>query len=420
MLDIKFIRENPKLVEKKAKQKGYQVDIDRLLTVDKKRRKLIEEIDGLRSQRKRVAEKRDEAKGQLIKKDLREKEDQLERYQEEFYTLIRQIPNLPLEDVPIGKDETENQPIRKWGEPKKFSFPVKDYDELGKTLGITDTETASKVTGTRFGYLKGQGVLLEFALIRFALDLLTNEGRLRKIAGDLNAKPFIPVIPPVMIKPQVFDKMARLEPKEERYYIPSDDLYLIGSAEHTLGPMHMEETLKEKDLPKRYVGFSTSFRREAGSYGKDIKGIFRVHQFDKLEIESFTTSGDSVKEQDFIVAIQEHLMRSLEIPYQVVVICTGDMGGPDARQIDIEAWFPSQNKYRETHTADLMTDYQARRLETKVRRNDGKVEFVHMNDATVFAGRTLLAILENYQAKDGSVLVPKVLQKYTGFTKITS
>ena len=419
MLDIKFIRQNPKLVSEKSKQKGYSVDIDKLLKVGQQRRELIEEVDHLRSERKKAAEARDEKRGQQLKKELKEKENKLEKLTEEFYFLIREIPNLPTDDVPVGKDETGNKPIRKWKIPKKFDFKVKDYQELGESLDIVDTKTASEVSGSRFGYIKGSLVIVQFALIQYALELLTNKSQLAKIS-EYNPKPFVPVIPPVMIKPTVFDQMARLEPKEERYYLDKDNLYLIGSAEHTLGPMHMNQTLNEKDLPIRYVGYSTSFRREAGSYGKDTRGIFRVHQFDKLEIESFTIPEDSKKEQDFIVEVQEYLMQALEIPYQVVMICTGDMGVPDARQIDIEAWFPAQNKYRETHTADLMTDYQSRRLNTKVKRKDGGTEFVHMNDATVFAGRTLLAIMENYQQKDGSILVPKALQKYTGFPKIPS
>lgn len=418
MLDIKFIRENPKLVTEKAKQKGYDVDVEKLLKVDEDRRKLIEEVDQIRSNRKKAAEDRDEKKGQALKPELKDKENKLEKLQEEYYTLIREVPNMPLDDVPVGKDESENKSIRKWGEPPKFDFKVKDYHDLGENLDIIDTQTATKVSGSRFGYTKGELVLLEFALIQFSLNLLTQETEIAKIAKDHSQKSFIPVIPPVMIKPKIYDQMARLEPKEERYYIEKDDLYLIGSAEHTLGPMHIDQTLDEKDFPIRYVGYSPAFRRESGTYGKDTRGIFRVHQFNKLEIESFTLPEDSQKEQDFIVSIQEHLMQLLEIPYQVVAICTGDMGGPDARQIDIEAWFPAQDKYRETHTSDLMTDYQARRLNTKVRRKDGKTEFVHMNDATVFAGRTLLAIMENYQQKDGSILVPKVLQKYTNFNKI--
>lgn len=418
MLDIKFIRENPKLVEEKSAQKGYRVDVKKLLDVDEKRRKLIEEVDKLRSDRKKTADARDEKKGQEIKNVLRQKENQLEKLQEEFYVLIREVPNIPLGDVPFGKDESENKPIRKWGTPKKFDFKVKDYQDLGESLNLIDTETASKVSGSRFGYIKGELVQVQFALIQLALDLLTSEKEIQKISRGKSVKPFIPVIPPVMIKPAIFDQMARLDPKEERYYIQSDDLYLIGSAEHTLGPLHMDQTIAEKDFPVRYVGYSTSFRREAGTYGKDTRGIFRVHQFDKLEIESFTLPEESVEEQNFIIGIQEYLMQQLEIPYQVTMICTGDMGGPDARQIDIDAWFPSQNKYRETHTSDLMTDYQARRLNTKVKRKNNETEYVHMNDATVFAGRTLLAILENNQQKDGSIAVPKILQKYTNFKKI--
>jgi len=418
MLDIKFIRENAKLVAEKSKQKGYDVDVEKLLRVDEERRKLIEEVDQLRSDRKKAAESRNQAQGQALKAKLKEREDKLEKLQEEFYFLIREIPNVPADDVPVGKDESENKPVKTWGKIPKFNFAPKDHQDLGESLNIINTETASKVTGSRFGYIKGELALLEFALNKFALDFLVSEKEIQKISKGHHAKPFIPVIPPVMIKPQVFDQMARLEPKEERYYIDKDNLYLIGSAEHTLGPIHMDQTLDEKYFPIRYVGFSTAFRRESGSYGRDVKGIFRVHQFDKLEIESFTLPEDSKKEQDFIVSIQEHLMQQLEVPYQVVMICTGDMGGPDARQIDIEAWFPAQNKYRETHTSDMMTDYQARRLNTKVKRKNGKTEFVHMNDATVFAQRALLAIMENYQQKDGSILIPKVLQKYTGFPKI--
>jgi seryl-tRNA synthetase len=217
-----------------------------------------------------------------------------------------------------------------------------------------------------------------------------------------------------MMRPEVMEKMARLEPREERYHIPGDDMYLIGSAEHTLGPLHMDEIIPAAKLPIRYVGFSTSFRREAGASGKDTRGILRVHQFDKVEIESFTAPEDSEAEQDFFVAIQEYLIQSLELPYRLVMTCTGDQGDPDARHIDLDTWMPGEGKYRETHSADLMTDYQSRRLQTRLRRADGKIEFVHMNDATAFAGRTLIAILENYQTKEGNVLVPKVLQPYVG------
>lgn len=254
------------------------------------------------------------------------------------------------------------------------------------------------------------------------MSTLTDEKTLKKIIKDakldISSKPFIPVVPPVFIKPEVFQKMGRLEPKEERYYIPSDDLYLIGSAEHTLGSMHMDETLSEDSLPLRYIGFSTAFRREAGSYGKDTKGILRVHQFDKLEMESFASTADALKEQDLFVAIQEYLLQQLNLPYQVMAICTGDMGGPDYRQIDIETWMPGQDKYRETHTADYMTDFQSRRLNIKIKQGEN-AELAYMNDATAIAvGRTIIAIMENYQQEDGSIEIPKVLKPYMGGMKI--
>ena len=246
---------------------------------------------------------------------------------------------------------------------------------------------------------------------------LTNPATLQKIITDagltVSNKPFVPVVPPVFIRPEVMQRMGRLEPREERYHIVSDDLFLVGSAEHTLGPMHMEQTFEEKDLPVRYIGYSTAFRREAGSYGKDTRGIIRVHQFDKLEMETFSLPENSTEEQNFIVAIQEYLVQLLKIPYRVVQICTGDMGKPDSRQMDIEMWMPGENAYRETHTSDLMTDFQSRRLNIKIKRETGKV-FAHMNDATAFAiGRTLVAIMENYQNEDGTITVPEVLRPYT-------
>lgn len=425
MLDINYIRENIDLIKKAIKDKKIDLDLDQLLTIDQKRRDLISKVDNLRQDRNEAAKNKDIERGKKVKENLVVIEKDLEKIEGDFFNLMILVPNIPLSDVPQGKDESENKVIRNWGSPSKFDFEVKDHIELGKELEIIDVDTASKVSGARFAYLKGEAAILQFALIQYTFSILTNEDILKELAAkidpELSTKPFIPVIPPVMIRPDVYIKMARLDPAqaEERYFLPKDDIYLIGSAEHTLGPMHMDQVLDEKSLPLRYVGYSTSFRREAGSYGKDTKGILRVHQFDKIEMESFTVSDDSIKEQDLIVAIQEYLLQSLGIPYQVVMICTGDMGAPDVRQLDLESWIPSQGKYRETHTSDLMADYQARRLGTKVRRKNGKIEFVHMNDATAFAiGRTLIAILENFQQKDGSVKVPKVLIPYTGFSEI--
>jgi seryl-tRNA synthetase len=432
MLDIKFIRENPKQVKDSCKKRGIVCDINNLLKTDEKKRKTQTELENISAQKNKASKeigkknlpagekkkvisemKKIDKKGDKLKQELK-------KLTQELKELIYQVPNILADDVPEGKDERDNKVIRKWGEIPKFDFQPKDHVELGEQLDIIDIKNAAKISGTRFGYLKKQAALLEFALIHYVFDVLTDSEVIREIAGKYSDKVFIPVVPPVMIKPDVYEKMARLneEDKDERYYLTKDDIYLIGSAEHTLGPLHMDEIIEEKNLPLRYVGFSTCFRREAGSYGKDTKGILRVHQFDKIEIESFTIKEDAPKEQEFIIALQEFLVQSLKIPYQVVILCSGDMGRPDARQVDIECWLPGQNKYRETHTSDLMTDYQARRLNTRVRRGE-KIEFAHMNDATVFAiGRILIAIIENYQQKDGSIKIPEVLQKYTGFKEI--
>ena len=424
MIDIKFLRENPQLVKKAAKNKGLEINIDRVLELDKKVRELDPIVQKLREEKNKASKEKNIEKGKELKEKLEKEEKILSSISEELTVLFLQVPNIPTEDVPIGRDESENKVLRKWGKPRVFDFENKDHLELGESLDLIDTKKAAEIVGSRFYYLKKELVLLEFAIVQYTFDTLTDEKVLKKIATEIDknysSKSFIPVNPPVMIRPDVFKKMARLDPEDDRYYLAKDNLFLIGSAEHTLGPLHINETISEKNFPIRYVGFSTSFRRESGTYGKDTRGILRVHQFDKLEMESFTTSENSLKEQNFLVAIQEYFMQSLEIPYQVIMVCTGEMGSPDARQIDIETWIPSQGKYRETHTSDLMTDYQSRRLQTRVKRKDGKTEFVHMNDATAFAmPRLLIAILENYQQKDGSILIPKVLQKYTNFSKIS-
>ncbi len=424
MLDIKFIRENPELVKQAVIHKKAHVDIDLLLEVDAKRRKLLADVEALNQERGEAAKNKDIERGKLIKENLSSFEGEFKEADAQYIELMYKVPNIPSSDTPVGANEDENQVIRKVGEPTIFDFEPKEHWQLGEALDVIDTETATAVSGSRFAYLKGDLALMEFALIQFVMQTLTNRETLQAIiekAGlEIPATPFIPVVPPVMIRPEVYARMGRLEPRDERYHIPSDDAYLIGSAEHTLGPMYMDKTIAEKELPLRFIGFSTAFRREAGSYGKDMKGILRLHQFDKLEMESFCVPELSTEEQNFFVACQEHIVSSLGLPYQVVQICTGDMGGPDARQIDIETWMPGQNRYRETHTSDLMTDYQARRLNIKVKRESGKNEVLHMNDATASAiGRTLIGIMENYQQADGSIRIPEVLMPYMfGITKI--
>lgn len=426
MLDIKFIRENVELVKKNNQNKRVSVDIDQLLKFDEERKVVQTELEGLRNERNKISKTRPNdveiAEMRKLGEKIKDLESLFKDREEKIQDLLYKIPNITHESTPVGPDESGNKVLRQVGNLPNFSFQPKEHWELGQEKRLIDNERAAEISGARFTYLKGPLAILQFALINHALSILTNEQKLSKIIQEAGLKvpatPFIPVIPPVMIKPDIFHKMARLEPKEERYYIPSDDLYLIGSAEHTLGPLHLNETIENVNVPLRYVGVSLAFRREAGSYGKDTKGILRVHQFDKIEMESFSLPEDSVEEQNFFVAIQEELIKTLQLPYQVVQICTGDMGGPDARQIDLETWMPGQNKYRETHTSDLMTDYQSRRLKTKIRKNDGTTVLAHMNDATAYAiGRTLIAIMENYQQEDGTILVPEVLRKYTGFEK---
>lgn len=419
MIDARILREEPDKVKAGIAAKNADPAlVDAFLELDAKWREAVGQVEALRAEKKKLSDARDIEGGKKNKELLKESEEKVSTLEKEREVVWMKIPNIPADDVPRGKDESENKVIRAWGEPNKFDFEPKDHMALGTALGIIDTETAAKVSGSRFGYLKGDLALMEFAIIQHTFKTLTDPKIMGEIAESVesgyNPKPFVPVIPPVMIRPDVYERMARLEPKEERYYIPSDDMYLIGSAEHTLGPLHIDEIISEEKLPLRYVGFSVSFRREAGAAGKDTRGILRVHQFDKIEIESFTTAENGLKEQDFIVAVQEYLLQSLELPYRVVSICTGDMGGPDVRQIDMETWMPGQNRYRETHTSDYNGDYQSRRLATKVKRANG-TELVHMNDATVFAiGRILIAILENNQTADGKVSIPEVIRPYLG------
>ncbi|MCC7500263.1 serine--tRNA ligase [Candidatus Nomurabacteria bacterium] len=419
MLDIQFIRENVDLVRAALKNKNREVDIDRALILADERKKLAGEVTEINRKRNEAAAARDAEAGKRLKDELKSAEEKYQTLEKELVSLLIKIPNIPSADTPVAPDESGNQVLREWGEKPAFTFEPKAHWELGKSLGLIDSEKAADVSGARFTYLKGDLALMQFALIQFAMGVMTSRETLQKIAQDagltVDPKPFVPVVPPVLMRSQVMNRMARLDPIDERYYFEKDDLVFVGSAEHTLGPLHMDETLPEESLPIRYVGYSTAFRREAGSYGKDTKGILRQHQFDKVEAECFIKPEDGIAEQDFLVAIQEYLMKQLGLPHRTMIICTGDMGFPDQRQIDIETWMPGQNTYRETHSADYVGGFQSRRLNTKLRRADGSTEPVHMNDATIFAiGRTLIAIMENYQQADGTIAVPTVLRPYLG------
>ncbi len=410
MLDINFIKENPEKVKEGVKKKGYDPKIvDRVLKVNETRGQLMAEVDKWRQARNKL-KKGEVKKGKKIKEMLRRLEPDLRAVEEQYNNLLLEIPNLPADDVPKGKDESENVEIKKWGKPKKLNFKLKDYQQLGESLDLIDTKTASKVSGTRFGYLKNEAVQLEFALVQLALETLVKEK-------------FIPIVPPILIKDEMMRGMGYLEHggEDQAYRLDKDKLYLVGTAEQSIGPMHANEIFEAKDLPQRYVGFSTCLRREAGTYGKDTKGIFRVHQFDKMEMFSFIKPQpkSDKKEHDYLLSLEEKLVKKLEIPYQITKMCAGDLGHPAARKYDLNCWFPAEKGYRETHSAAATTDFQARRLNIKYREGK-KTEFIHTLNATAFAiGRTILAILENYQQKDGSIEVPKVLQKYTGFKKIS-
>ncbi|OHA61970.1 MAG: serine--tRNA ligase [Candidatus Wildermuthbacteria bacterium GWA2_46_15] len=418
MLDIKLIRQNPELVKEGCRKKQVKVDIDRLLEIDKKRRELMLALEDIRAQKNKANDEikqiHDKSEREVVILKMRELDkgnDRLEaEFKEidaEFQGLLRSIPNLPLESVPEGKDDTENKVIREVGKRTKFDFAHKDYLELGQNLDLIDTERAGKTSGSRFGFLKNEAALLEFAIISLAMETAGKRG-------------FIPIVPPVLLKPEMMEGMGYIERGgEEIYFLEKDNLYLVGTSEQIIGSMHADEIFEEKDLPQRYIGFSSCFRREAGSYGKDTRGILRVHQFDKAEMFSFCPPEKSVGEHQLLLSIEEELMQKLELPYHVLQICGGDLGDPAAAKYDLEVWLPSQEKYRETHSTSNCTDYQARRLNIRYRKKDGSLEFVHTLNGTAFAvGRTLIAILENYQQKDGSIKTPKALQKYVDFKEI--
>ncbi|MEK7630075.1 MAG: serine--tRNA ligase [Patescibacteria group bacterium] len=412
MIDINFIRQNPEKVKEGIAKKNTDPKlVEKFLRLDEAWRSKTAALDQLKAEQnilnKELSKARSEdlvSKAQIIKRRVTEIVAERNKQEEKRDEILNQLPNPPFEDVPVGKSEADNKVLREVGEKPKFKFQVKDYLTIGESLNLINVKKAAEVTSSRFGYLLGDAAILEFALVQLAMETAVKEG-------------FLPVVPPVMIRPEVFTGMGRLasSQKDERYFLSKDNLYLVGSAEHTLGPLHMNEVLEVETLPRRYVGFSTCFRREAGSYGKDTKGILRVHQFDKIEMFSFANPKDSEKEHEFMLGIQEKLMKALELPYRVVAISTGDMGWTDARQYDIETWLPGQNNYRETHSCSNTTDFQSRGINAKYRDKNSDKKYVHMLNGTAFAiGRIIIAILENYQNEDGTVRVPKALQDYLG------
>lgn len=339
----------------------------------------------------------------IIKNNIIKTEDEINYFLKDKQ--VEKPRNIPLSDVPRGVNESSNVVVREVGKKKKIAKPI-DYLTLAEKLNLIDMKRAAKVSGSRFAYILGPLAQLEFALIQYAQSVLLKEG-------------FTMILPPVMIKEENMAAMGYLSGGggDETYHFTKDNLYLVGTSEQSIGPMHRDEVFQEKNLPKRYLSFSTCFRREAGSYGKDTKGILRVHQFDKLEMFSITTADHSEAEHETLLSFSERLWQGLDIPYRVLKLCTGDLGWASARTYDIEAWLPGQNEYREMGSISTTTDYQSRALNIKIELGTKK-EYVHMLNGTVFSGRPLIAIIENYQQPDGSIKIPKALQPYMHGLKV--
>jgi len=423
MLDIKLIRENSELVRNSLMRRGDPENLkmlDELIEYDRRwrqlltklnefrheRRLLTTEIAALKKKGKDVSTKISKAKP--IDMEITALEKQVSECEEKTRYCLMRIPNLLHESVPIGKDEHDNAPIRAWGETPKFSFPVKDHIDLGLSLDIMDIERAGKVAGARFFYLKREGVLLDMALMSFALEEMIKKG-------------YTPIEPPFLMRRKPYEGVVALSDFEnDLYKVENEDLYLIATSEHPMAAMFMNEVLRAEGIPLKLVGVSTNFRKEAGAHGKDTRGIFRTHQFNKIEQFVFCKPEDSWKIHEELIRNAEELIQKLDLPYRVVNVCTGDIGTVPAKRYDIEAWMPAQNAYREIISCSNGTDYQARRLNIKYREKEGEPPkgFVHtLNSTAIATGRTIVAILENYQQEDGSVIVPEVLRKYMGGTQ---
>lgn len=410
MIDINSIRQNSEEIKKGiAAKNGDASLVDAFLAEDTRWRELTAEVDDLRARQKKAGNERDVKEATRLKEEIKAKEEGLTSAEKKREELLRKMPNPPLPEVPVGKSDKENVVLREVGAKPAFDFTPKDYLALAEGFDIIDTERAAKVSGARFGYLKGEAAMLEFALVQFAFDTARKEG-------------FVPVVPPVMVKEDMMRGMGyvdRDEDRDETYLLEKDNLYLVGTSEQSVGPMFADEIIDAEKLPLRFIAFSSCFRREAGSYGKDTKGILRVHQFDKVEMFSFCHPDHSKEEHKLLLSLEERMMQALGIPYHVLDICSADLGMPAAAKFDVEAWMPGQNdgkgEYRETHSTSNTTDYQARRLNVRFRSGQQKPEYVHMLNGTAFAiGRMLIAIMENYQRKDGTIGIPNVLQPYMG------
>ncbi len=411
MLDIRAIREDPEPFRRGLGRRNLGDAVDELLAADERRRSLTARVEELRAEQNRASKQIGGSQGgekqrliaevSSVSAELKELEPELTGAEQALADLLAKVPNVPHDSAPDGFTDEDAVEIRRHGEPPSFDFPPLDHAELGALLGVLDTERGARTSGSRFVYLLGDIVHLQFALVRHAMDVLCDRG-------------FTPVIPPVLVREEAMYGTGFLPTDEVNIYKTSeDDLYLVGTSEVPLAAFHMGEILDEGDLPVLYAGYSTCFRREAGSYGKDLGGMFRVHQFDKVEMFAFTTPETSWDVHERILSIEEEIIGNLELPYRVVNVAAGDLGAAAAKKYDIEGWLPGQDRYRELTSCSNCTDYQARRLQTRVRRPSGEIEVLHtLNGTATAVGRTLIAILENFQQADGGVALPKVLHGY--------
>ncbi len=416
MLDIKFIRENPEVVKEEMKKRNMKIDLDSFLDLDKKKREIQQEVEDLRKKQneanKLISQNKDEkiiAEMKEIKNKLSKLDPELKDLEKQIKDVLLQFPNITHKSVPVGKNEDDNVVIKKWGEKPEFDFQPKEHFEIESVKDLIDAERGAKVSGARFWYLKGDLARLEFALMQYAFEFYGKKG-------------FEPMIVPMLVREEaMFGTGFFPAEKNEIYNVNADEdnLYLVGTAEVPLAAYHLNEVLDLKDGAKKYLGYSSCFRREAGTYGKDTKGILRGHQFNKIEMFVFCRPEESWELHEHLLKCAEEFMQSLNLHYQVLNMCTGDIGAPNAKKYDIECWMPGQEKYRETHSCSNDTDFQARRLNCKFTNKDGKKEFVHTLNNTACADlRILIAILENYQQKNGTVIVPEVLRKWVGKEKI--
>ena len=420
MLDPKLLRDSPDKIRNMLEARAVKFPLDELITLDKDRRELIIKTDEFRKKRNEVSleiarkkKAKEDASGiidqmQTVSDNLKKLEEYQITVEEKFTKLSLTLPNMLHESVPIGKDDTANKEIKKWGNIPVFDFEVKDHIDLTQSLDLVDLERAAKVSGARFYYLKNQLVRLNQALLQFALDFLSE-------------KSYTPIQTPFLINRGAMEGAIIAQDFEDVIYkIENEDLYLIGTSEHAVASMHSDEIIDGKKLPLRYAGISTCFRKEAGAHGRDQKGIFRVHQFEKVEQFVFTRPEDSWSEHERILAIAEEFYQKIEIPYRIMLLSSGDLGKVSAKTYDLEAWMVGQKNYREIVSCSNCLDFQARRLKIRFRdRTDEQPQYLHsLNSTLVATTRTMVAIIENFQTKDGHIAIPKALQKYVGSSLI--